>query len=216
MARFFLLKKMILFILFALCSLRTIQHFHFHFAEEKPEESEIDIQAEQNEEEKNKPRYAEASLKNPITNISIGRVSFSQESASSPTTIKISIHGLPPNVTRALIIHELGNVKNGCSALGEHYNPFKKQQGAREDEERRVGDLGNITSDSLGNVSLEFKDDKVTLHYPYSVIGRGIVLHSSQYDYGKGDNPASKETGNVGGGIACGTIGFSEVGEDER
>ncbi len=216
MARFLLLKKMVLLILCTLYSLRTIQHFHFHFSEEKAQESSLNTTKEQDEAERNKPRYAEASLKSPITNISIGRVSFSQENADSLITIKISIHGLAPNVTRALIIHELGSTKNGCSALGDHYNPFNKQHGAREDEERHVGDLGNVTSNSLGNVELEIKDDRVTLYSPYSVIGRGIVLHSRQDDHGKGDNPASKETGNVGGGIACGTIGHSEVSEDER
>ena len=204
------LKMMVLSILFTSYLLKTVEHFHFHFSESQIKEDIDNSDNQQEEQEEEKPRYAEAFLKNPITNLTLGRIFFSQNSSDSSITIKISLHGLNPNSTQALIIHELGITKSGCSDLGKHFNPFNKQHGAREDQERHVGDLGNVKSNSLGNIEMEFTDELVTLYGPYSVIGRGIVLHSSEDDYGKGNNDASKETGNVGGGMACGIIGHSE------
>eukprot|EP00854_Cymbomonas_tetramitiformis_P032318 gene32318-40948_t len=48
-------------------------------------------------------------------------------------------------------IHEFADFSNGCLSAGPHFNPFKKTHGAPEDEERHVGDMGNIVGDSRGN-----------------------------------------------------------------
>ena len=39
---------------------------------------------------------------------------------------------------------EKADFSNGCLSAGPHYNPHKKLHGAPWDEERHVGDLGNI------------------------------------------------------------------------
>merc|ERR1712228_322034 len=115
-----------------------------------------------------------------------------------------------------MCIHEKADFSNGCLSAGPHYNPFGKTHGAPEDEERHVGDLGNIVVDDKGNSSGSMKDRLVKLFGPTSVVGRSVMVHADPDDLGKGDNSqpgpppvngkASKATGNAGARIACGKI----------
>jgi Cu-Zn family superoxide dismutase len=54
--------------------------------------------------------------------------------------------------------------KSFCSQKsGPHYNPFNKTHGAPEDEERHVGDLGNIEPDEHGFARGELTDKLVSI-----------------------------------------------------
>lgn len=63
-------------------------------------------------------------------------------------------------------------------------NPFSKTHGAPDDEERHVGDMGNLTTDDLGEAKGDFEDKLIKLIGPESVVGvrtflvmpRSIVL----------------------------------------
>jgi len=134
-----------------------------------------------------------------------GVVKFSQE-ASKPTKFEAKLVGLT-NGKHGFHIHELGNLTQGCTTAGPHYNPFNKQHSGPGDSERHVGDLGNITSKG-GVASLEGTDELLQLSGPYSIIGRSVVVHASEDDLGKGSHPDSKTTGHAGGRVACGVIGI--------
>jgi Cu-Zn family superoxide dismutase len=77
---------------------------------------------------------------------------------------------LPP----ALLTHPpsaFGDVTEGCTSTGAHYNPFNKTHGGPQSAERHVGDLGNVQADANGVANFTIEDSQVQLTGPYSVIG---------------------------------------------
>lgn len=83
-------------------------------------------------------------------------------------------------------------------------NPHQKNHGAPSDDERHVGDLGNVKTDGQGNAKGSVTDKLIKLIGPESVLGRTIVCHAGTDDLGKSDHPESKKTGNAGARPACG------------
>ncbi|CAH3152198.1 unnamed protein product [Pocillopora meandrina] len=116
-----------------------------------------------------------------------------------------TIDGLSPGL-HGLNIHELGDLSLGCASTGDHYNPRNCQHGAREDNERHVGDLGNISADKNGRASFRMEDKNIKV---WDVIGRSLVVHHGEDDLGRGTNELSKITGNSGPGLSCGIIARS-------
>ena len=87
-----------------------------------------------------------------------GVVSFSQDSITSPTKIACSVRGLNPNGKHGIHIHQFGDLSEGCTTAGPHFNPHNKLHGGPFTEERHVGDLGNLTADPFGSAYLCFAD----------------------------------------------------------
>ena len=100
-----------------------------------------------------------------------GTVTFTQESESSPTIIEYNLKGNDPNAQRGLHIHQFGDNTNGCTSAGPHFNPFERNHGAPDDEERHVGDLGNVSTDAEGNAVGTREDRLIKLIGPESVLG---------------------------------------------
>ncbi|CAD8102296.1 unnamed protein product [Paramecium sonneborni] len=123
------------------------------------------------------------------------------------TTIQAKITGLSDGL-HGFHIHEFGNLIKGCISAGPHYNPHEKLHGGPNDQERHVGDLGNVYSEN-GIANFKITDNLVKLNGQYSVIGRSMVVHANEDDLGKSDHPDSKSTGNAGARLACGVIGIS-------
>ncbi|CEP17463.1 hypothetical protein [Parasitella parasitica] len=144
-----------------------------------------------------------------ITNPGVaGSVTFTQTGPHDATQIFANFTGLAEG-KHGLHIHELGNLLNGCTSLGPHYNPFNHTHGGTEGEERHAGDFGNIVANADGTATLNLTISTVYLSGPYSVIGRGIVLHAGEDDLGLGNSPLSNTTGNSGDRLACGVIGYA-------
>eukprot|EP00743_Colponemidia_sp_Colp-15_P000340 GILK01000392.1.p1 GENE.GILK01000392.1~~GILK01000392.1.p1 ORF type:complete len:154 (+),score=11.11 GILK01000392.1:48-509(+) len=138
-----------------------------------------------------------------------GSVTFTQAAPDAPTHIKGTIRGLTPG-QHGFHIHAFGDLSQGCTSAGPHYNPFGKTHGAKEDEERHVGDLGNVEANADGVSEFEMEDRLVSLIGPYSVIGRSLVVHENVDDLGRGGFEDSKTTGHAGGRVACGVIGIAQ------
>ncbi|XP_051869545.1 superoxide dismutase [Cu-Zn]-like isoform X2 [Pristis pectinata] len=88
--------------------------------------------------------------------------------------IKGTIEGLKPG-KHGLYISALGNVSTGYTSSGVHYNPCEKKHGGPQDDERHVGDLGNIEANDDGVAKFEMHDRLLRLAGNYSVIGRTLV-----------------------------------------
>merc|ERR1711973_570685 len=94
------------------------------------------------------------------------------------------------------------------SAAGGHFNPFGKKHGAPTDEERHVGDLGNIVADGAGIAEFTIEDSVASLvDEEYSILGKAIVLHAGEDDLGRGGDEGSETTGNAGASLGCCIIG---------
>ncbi|KAJ1964726.1 hypothetical protein GGI12_001232 [Dipsacomyces acuminosporus] len=124
-----------------------------------------------------------------------GVVTITQADASSPVNIKGNIAGLVAG-KHGFHIHVYGDNTNGCTSAGPHFNPLNKTHGAPSDEERHVGDLGNVIAPESGATYFEIEDSKVTLFGEHSVIGRTVVVHADEDDLGKGGHELSITTGS--------------------
>ncbi|CAG8828298.1 14587_t:CDS:2, partial [Racocetra persica] len=99
-----------------------------------------------------------------------GVITFTQDNENAPTQIDVDISNLEPG-QHGFHVHEFGDNTNGCTSAGSHYNPFNKTHGGPTDENRHVGDLGNVTASEDGTVKTQIKDNHITLKGPNSVVG---------------------------------------------
>jgi len=135
-----------------------------------------------------------------------GKVTF--EETDGKTKIQAEVNGLADGL-HGFHVHHFGDLTGGCATTGSHFNPAGKQHGAPGDDNRHVGDLGNIRSEG-GKATLELEDSLVSLSGENNVLGRAIVVHVGEDDLGKGGAEDSLTTGHAGGRIACGTIGWAQ------
>ncbi|RCN48093.1 copper/zinc superoxide dismutase [Ancylostoma caninum] len=141
-----------------------------------------------------------------------GTVWFLPSQQGGRITVKADIRGLRPNARHGFHIHQLGDLTNGCTSAGPHYNPAGNTHGGPSDTVRHVGDLGNIQANSLGVARFWLRDNLVMTGGMQSIIGRAVVLHANVDDLGRGTGAQREEslrTGNAGARIACGVIGIA-------
>jgi Cu-Zn family superoxide dismutase len=111
--------------------------------------------------------------------------------------ISVNLSGLRPFSKHGLHIHTKGDIREGCNATGFHYNPFDQAHGSLDSEVRHIGDLGNVEANKNGNVVAEIPEVRdMHLLGPFSVVGRGCVIHKNEDDLGLGNNEWSKRNGN--------------------
>ncbi|MGX5914923.1 superoxide dismutase family protein [Aliidiomarina sp. Khilg15.8] len=132
-----------------------------------------------------------------------GTVTFKRTSDGIHVMAEIS--GLDQNQRHGFHIHQFGDCSaaDGTSA-GGHYNPGSNYHGGPHDEERHVGDLGNLESNDRGIAHLEYVDDYIEMDGPHSILGRGIIVHAGE------DDLESQPTGDAGSRLACGVIGVAQ------
>ncbi|NIR42453.1 MAG: superoxide dismutase family protein [Gemmatimonadetes bacterium] len=132
-----------------------------------------------------------------------GIVTFQR--ADGGIKIGANIEGLAPG-KHGFHIHELGNCSapDGTSA-GGHFNPEGMPHGAPSDEERHVGDLGNLTAVESGRADYERTDSHIAFEGTHSIIGRAVIVHAGE------DDLTSQPSGDAGPRVACGVIGIARV-----
>ncbi|XP_053986323.1 uncharacterized protein LOC128880348 [Hylaeus volcanicus] len=135
-----------------------------------------------------------------------GQLTIVQDNYNSPVRITGRIQGLPEGL-HGFHVHEKGDLRDGCTSAGPHFNPEKVAHGAPDSPLRHVGDLGNIRAGSDGIVDVDITDHKIALFGMNNILGRAIVVHSDEDDLGKGQSPLSRTTGNAGSRLACGVVG---------
>eukprot|EP01084_Bolivina_argentea_P158625 276290_1 len=96
-----------------------------------------------------------------------GRVVF--EAQNNKTKITAEVIGLTPG-KHGFHIHKLGDLSEGCKSAKGHYNPYNKNHGGPNIEERHVGDLGNIIANNKGIATVELLDELVQLNGVNSII----------------------------------------------
>lgn len=126
-----------------------------------------------------------------------GTVSF--EEAEGGVLVTATVYGLEAG-KHGIHIHQYGDctAADGSSA-GGHYNPEGHEHGSPEEDNRHMGDLGNIVSVGGEVATLEYTDNNIDLQ---KIAGRGLILHAGA------DDLSSLPSGDAGSRIACGVIGI--------
>ncbi|XP_076358639.1 superoxide dismutase [Cu-Zn]-like [Tachypleus tridentatus] len=138
-----------------------------------------------------------------------GIITFTQENVGCPVLVTGEITGLSKGL-HGFHVHEFGDLTNGCTSAGGHFNPFEQDHGAPRDRFRHVGDLGNVVAGNYGVARIYLSDPFLTMSGPLSILGRAIVVHAGEDDLGRGGHPLSKKSGNSGARVACGVIGLAK------
>ena len=130
-----------------------------------------------------------------------GTVKFTKKGDAVEITGEIT--GLTPG-KHGFHVHEFGDLSSDAGlATGGHFNPDKEKHGGPHAAERHVGDLGNITADASGKVTLHMTDKLIHLQGKHSIVGRGLIVHA------KADDFMTQPTGDAGGRVAQGVIGVA-------
>lgn len=133
-----------------------------------------------------------------------GQVLFKQDYPQGRLSVLIRISGFPKDEgpdTRAVHIHQYGDLSRGCDSTGGHYNPHGVHHG------EHPGDFGNFQTQQ-GKINTVMESE-ATLFGALSVFGRAVVIHEKADDLGRGGDAGSLLHGNAGRRIGCCVIGIS-------
>ncbi|XP_060272906.1 extracellular superoxide dismutase [Cu-Zn] isoform X1 [Ovis aries] len=111
----------------------------------------------------------------------------------------------PNGTSRAIHVHQFGDLSQGCDSTGPHYNPMSVLH------PQHPGDFGNFAVRD-GQVWKYRSNLAASLTGPHSIAGRAVVVHAGEDDLGRGGNQASLENGNAGRRLACCVVGLCGPG----
>lgn len=123
--------------------------------------------------------------------------------AGDKLTISIAALGLPQGI-HGTHLHMVGSCDGPAfTSAGGHLNPAGHQHGTLNPSGSHLGDLPNLTANSIGvgAVSAELKGARVSLEGAiFDGDGTAVVIHADPDDY------KTDPSGNSGTRIACGVI----------
>ncbi len=121
--------------------------------------------------------------------------------------VQAHLNGLTPGAKHGFHIHEFGDCTSpdGKSA-GGHYDPAGVgQHGEPGADMRHAGDLGNVQADANGHGMIDGMFEGISIAGDMNpIIGRGVIVHALEDNYGQ-------PTGNAGARIGCGVIGIANT-----
>lgn len=127
-----------------------------------------------------------------------GTVTFT--SMNGGVHVEATVSGLQPG-RHGFHIHENGDCSApDASSAGGHFSPQGNQHGAPDDQERHVGDLGNLDVAQGGTARYSRMDSVITLGGANSIVGKAVVVHADE------DDLTTQPSGNAGARVACGVI----------
>ena len=135
-----------------------------------------------------------------------GAVRFTQTPEGVRALAEVA--GLAPNSKHGFHIHEFGDLSDmekGMS-VGGHFDPAKSGHHGKPADDaktRHGGDMGNLVANENGKGYVEVMLKDVTISGANSILGRGIVVHEKEDDFGQ-------PVGNAGGRIGIGVIGVAK------
>uniref|UniRef100_A0A8C7YM22 Superoxide dismutase [Cu-Zn] n=1 Tax=Oryzias sinensis TaxID=183150 RepID=A0A8C7YM22_9TELE len=133
-----------------------------------------------------------------------GQALFKQDHGQGKLQVLLQLAGFPEDESpqsRAVHIHQYGDLSRGCISTGGHYNPYGV------DHPNHPGDFGNFVAHE-GRISEQIESE-ATLFGGLSVLGRAVVVHETIDDLGQGGDVGSLLHGNAGRRLACCVIGMS-------
>ena len=128
----------------------------------------------------------------------------------TPVADGVQVHaeltGLTPG-KHGFHVHEFGDCSAAdASSAGAHFNPTNQPHAGPDAAARHEGDMGNVEADASGNAKLDYVDHQISLaNDAKSAIGRSVVVHA------KPDDLKTQPSGDAGGRIACGVIGWAKT-----
>ncbi|MEY4953875.1 MAG: Superoxide dismutase-like protein YojM precursor [Pseudomonadota bacterium] len=123
--------------------------------------------------------------------------------AGDKVTIAIAVVGLPKG-PHGMHLHTVGKCEApGFTSAGPHLNPHSAKHGTANPAGSHLGDLPNITANSLGAgaVSAALPGTRAELEAAlFDADGTAVVVHADADDY------RTDPSGNSGTRIACGVL----------
>ncbi|ELV12481.1 superoxide dismutase [Cu-Zn]-like [Tupaia chinensis] len=132
-----------------------------------------------------------------------------EQKENGPVVITGCFVGLTEGQRRCYV-HQFGDNSQGCTSAGPHFNPKSKKYGEPNDQERHVGDLGNVTAGKDGVTNVSIEDIVISFSGAHSITGHRMVVHEKVDDLGRGRNEESTKTGNAGSPLTCGVIRITQ------
>lgn len=114
--------------------------------------------------------------------------------------VEATVAGLEPGL-HGFHVHENGDCSApDASSAGGHFSPEDSPHGGPDDQERHVGDLGNLEAGEDSTAEYSRVDSMLTMSGANSIIGRALVVHAGE------DDLTSQPSGDSGDRLACGVI----------
>lgn len=135
-----------------------------------------------------------------------GVVRFTQ--TADGVRVLAEVAGLVPNSKHGFHIHEFGDLSDmekGAS-LGGHFDPAHSGHHGKPVDDaktRHGGDMGNLAANETGKAYLEVVLKEVSIAGVHAILGRGLVVHEKEDDFGQ-------PVGNAGGRIGVAVIGVAK------